>query len=82
VNTPISSKKALMIIAMAKEEIPIRKAIRITKTSPNKVTEIYRIVREHKDMKGTEILEYMKGVKVYKPKEDLITYDKENNSAE
>jgi len=82
VNTPISSKKALLIIAMAKEDVPVRKAVRITKTSPNKVTEIYRIVKEHKDMKGTEILEYMKELKVYKPKEDLITYDKEYNSAE
>jgi len=80
VNVPISTKKALLIIAMAKEGVPIRKAVKITKTSPNKVTEIYRIVKEHKDMKGTEILEYMKEVKVYKPKEDLITYDTEDNS--
>jgi len=80
VNTPISSKKALLIIAMAKEDVPIRKAVQITKASPNKVTEIYRIVKEHKDMKGTEILEYMKGLKVYKPKEDVITYDSEDNS--
>jgi hypothetical protein len=82
VNTPISPKKVLLIIAMAKEQVPIRTAARITKTSPNKVTEIYRVVKEHQDMKGTEILEYMKGIKVYKPQEDLITDDTESNNDE
>ena len=81
-NTPMNRRKLLMIIMMAKEGVSVRKASLITGTSPNKVIEIYRIVKQNEDMIPEQILKYIYETKIYKHKGDVINDEVEQHNTE